>query len=49
MKNDINAMKLNIVASGQAGPGFSTEQGVHLASEVAKLTTRFDSLATEHQ
>ena len=49
MKNDINAMKLNIVASGQLAPGFSNELGVQLTSEVAKLTTRLDGLASEQQ
>ena len=47
LNNEINAIKLNIIAAGQMDPGFSTEQGLQVTSEVARLTTKFDSLAKE--
>ena len=40
---------MNIIASGQVETGFSTEQGLQLTSEVAKLAARFDSLASEQE
>ena len=38
LKSEINTIKLNIIATGQVEPGFTSQQGMNLTSEVAKLS-----------
>ena len=44
LKNELNTMKLNVIASGQIVAGFTTEQGMALTGEVAKLGEKLDGL-----
>ena len=49
LKGDVDSMKLNIIAAGQIQPGFTSQQGMSLASEVAKLSQKLDTVAKEQQ
>ena len=47
LKGEVNTMKLNIIASGQIVAGFTTEQGMALTGDVAKLSEKLEGLMKE--
>ena len=49
LKSEVNTIKLNIIATGQVEPGFTSQQGMNLAAEVAKLSQKLETAIVDNQ